>query len=120
MRKLLWVAIAVALGCGSSNSSPGGQGGNGAGGNTQPTVCYDEFRMLPDGGFPVVPCCPAQPPDCSGVPDGSIALPGQAEATYCATPQSFFCFCACHGSTWECNLDTTLTPGGGACGASVQ
>ena len=113
MRKVLWVLFAVALGCSSSNGSPGGQGGNG--GNTQPTVCYDEFNTLPDGGFPVVPCCPTQPPDCSGVPEGTISYPGQTGATECALPTNFFCFCACHGSTWECTLDGT-SPGGGVCG----
>ncbi len=118
MRKLLWVLFAFALGCGSSNGSPGGQGGSG--GNTQPMVCYDMFHGLPDGGYPVVPCCPDQPPDCSGVPAGSVSLPGQAEGTYCATTKSNFCFCACHGSTWSCNLDSTVTPGGGACGLEVQ
>ncbi len=30
-------------------------------------------------------------------------------------PTNFFCFCACHGGTWRCTLDTT-EPGGGACG----
>ena len=104
MRTFLWILFALALGCGSSNGSP------------QP-VCHDEFNRLPDGSFPVVPCCPAQPPDCSGVADGTVSLPGEAAGTYCATTKSDFCFCACHGSTWQCNLDSTVTPGGGVCGS---
>jgi hypothetical protein len=116
MRKPVWILLAFGLGCGSSNGSLGGQGGNGAGGNTQPQVCHDEFNTSPDGGFPVVPCCPDQPPDCSGVPDGTFSYPPVAGATYCATTESFFCFCACHGSTWECRLDSVITPGGGVCG----
>ena len=113
MRKVLWALFALALGCSSSNDSPGGQGGNG--GNTQPTVCYDMFHPLADGGFPVVPCCPAQPPDCSSVPDGSVSYPGQDGAMACTLPSNNFCFCACHGSTWACTLDGT-GPGGGVCG----
>lgn len=131
MRKLLGLVFAFVLGCSSSNGSPGGQGGTG-GSSTQPTVCYDEFNPLPDGGFPVVPCCPAQPPDCSGVPDGSVSYPGALCYdennplpdggfavvpcwTECALPTNFLCFCACRGGTWRCTLDGT-NPGGGFCG----